>query len=212
LTTMTTTMIVARSKLVAACVSTLALALMMPTGMASHSTPVVLVNCGSYKNATVNGLQWESDMMHEYYSTGGSTGLSQSSNQTVAAGDPNQAVLYSTYRRFEEHMDSPYRYVIHVPSFATYSVDLHFAEMEFTEAEKRIMNIAVQGIVVHANVDVFALAGGAGKPTTLTSIAAVMESKMIVIDFIAVTQSPLAPMLQRQLPKIWRPEVLNLRD
>ena len=78
-------MIVTRSKLVSACVYALALALVMPTGLATHGTHVVLVNCGSYENTTVNGLQWESDEVHEYYTMGGSTGLSQSSSKKVSS-------------------------------------------------------------------------------------------------------------------------------
>lgn len=95
--------------------------LAMLLGSASAETPmrgapVTLVNCGSYENYTdSNSLyEWESDKVHEYYSSSGTLGLSIISPGSVNdfSGTSN-GLLYLTYRTFKRHKDRPYLCTYH---------------------------------------------------------------------------------------------------
>ena len=52
-------------------------------------------------------------------------------------------------------------YRFDVPVDGNYRVDLHFAEIAAQSAGARIFDVAIEGQVVIANLDVFAAAGGA---------------------------------------------------
>ncbi|WP_084645585.1 nucleoside hydrolase-like domain-containing protein [Marinimicrobium agarilyticum] len=103
---------------------------------------VYAVNAGG-ASVTFNGVQYRSDR----HSLGGST----SATSDPIAGAAEDAL-------FQTERYGSYRYRIPVTD-ATYSVDLHFAEIYHSETGARSFNVSVEGAQVLSSVDLFAQVG-----------------------------------------------------
>ncbi len=94
-----------------------------------HGTPVVRINSGGGAVQT-GGQSWVAD---QYY-TGGST-----HSTTNAIGNTTDDVIYQS-ERFGN-----VTYHIPVPQNGSYSVDIHLAEIYWTQVNRRLFNISVEG-------------------------------------------------------------------
>jgi len=72
---------------------------------------------------------------------------------------------------------------------AAYAVRLDFAEIFWKSAAQRSFNIAINGVQVAANFDIFAAAGNANKAVALSYSATASSSGTIVIALTAVTNN-----------------------
>ncbi len=84
---------------------------------------------------------------------------------------------------------------------ASYAIRLHFAEIYFNAAGKRLFNVAINGTPVLKNFDVFVAAGGANKALVESYTASADSTGKIVIDF---TQGSI------DYPKISAIEILSV--
>jgi fibronectin type 3 domain-containing protein len=66
---------------------------------------------------------------------------------------------------------------------ASYAIRLHFAETFWTAAAKRQFNVAINGLSVLSNFDIFASAGGANKALVETFTTTANSSGQVVIAF-----------------------------
>jgi hypothetical protein len=87
-------------------------------------------------------------------------------------------------------------YAIAVPN-ANYQVILHFAELYWTAAAKRIFNVDVEG-TKRNNIDIFVLAGGARIAITMEFAVAVSDG-LLNIAFTRVTDWPKISAIEVQL-------------
>jgi len=71
----------------------------------------------------------------------------------------------------------------------TYTVRLHFAEIFWTAAGKRVFNVTINGTQVLTNFDIFAAAGAANKAVVEQFTATASSSGTITLQFITVTDN-----------------------
>ncbi len=96
---------------------------------------------------------WAAD---EYFS-GGSTASTTSAIDTSKVSNPAPQSVYQT----ERYGSSGFTYTVPgLTAGATYTVNLHFAEIYWTAAGQREFNVSINGQQVLTNFDIFAAAGG----------------------------------------------------
>ncbi len=94
---------------------------------------------------------------------------------TAAVDTTASSVLYQNIRTGNRFV-----YYIPVPN-GRYQVDLSFAEMEFTQASRRVFSVDIEGNVPElVDFDVFSAAGGARKALTRTFINNVGDGNMSI--------------------------------
>jgi hypothetical protein len=71
----------------------------------------------------------------------------------------------------------------------TYTVRLHFAEIFWTAAGKRVFSVTINGTQVLTNFDIFAAAGVANKAVVEQFTATASSSGTITLQFITVTDN-----------------------
>ncbi|MGA8075252.1 MAG: malectin domain-containing carbohydrate-binding protein [Candidatus Acidiferrales bacterium] len=113
----------------------------------------VRINSGGPAYTDSLGQAWVADTSY----TGGSVYTTTSTITNTA--DPT---LYKTSR-----YGSSFKYVITAPA-GSYTVTLKFAELYWTSAGKRVLNVAINGTTVLSNFDIFATAGASLKAVDKT--------------------------------------------
>lgn len=117
-----------------------------------HGTPVVRINSGGPAVQT-GGQSWTADQ----YFTGGST-----YSTTTAISNTTDDVIYQS-ERFGN-----VSYHIPVPQNGLYFVDIHLAEIYWTQVNRRIFNISVEGgQFTRQNLDLFQELGAAYTAMTI---------------------------------------------
>jgi hypothetical protein len=105
------------------------------------------------------------------------------------AGVPDSvpAELYCTDRWFPRGAAETYEIPV-ARQPAAYAVTLHFAETFFTEPDKRVMEVWVEGVRVEDHLDIIAEAGGPNTALQVTK-EVVVEDGVLDVDLIALTQN-----------------------
>lgn len=112
------------------------------------------VNSGGPFTIDPNGVAWSAD-------TGSTVGNVYSTGATIT--NTTTPFLYATERFNTANLVYSY----YLPN-GNYSVKLKFAEIFFTTANQRSMNIRINGTIVQSNFDPFTAAGGANKAIDVT--------------------------------------------
>ena len=109
---------------------------------AGTSFTAIHVNAGGLAFTDANNNQWQADPGRNYFVT----------MANVASNTPN------IYTKAAYAASAGLTYTFAVPN-GTFTVTLHFAEIYETAADRRLMNISINGQSVASNLDVFAQAG-----------------------------------------------------
>lgn len=116
--------------------------------------------------------------------TGGTTVTHANTIDTSGVTNPAPVGVYQTNRY------GNFSYSIPGLSPAdTYTVRLHFAEIFWTAAGKRVFNVTINGTQVLTNFDIFAAAGAANKAVVEQFTATASSSGTITLQFITVTDN-----------------------
>ena len=110
--------------------------------------------------------------------TGGSESSTTAAINTSQVANPAPQAVYQS----ERFGDFTYTIPNLTPG-ATYTVNLHFAEIYWTAAGKRQFNVLINGIQVLTNFDVFAAAGGEDIAIVKSFAATASSSGAITIQF-----------------------------
>jgi glucose/arabinose dehydrogenase len=141
--------------------------------VADSTTPAIRINAGGSNFTDSLGRVWMADTNF----SGGST-----SSTTVAIGGTVEDALYQT-----ERWAGTFSYQIPVTP-NTYEVTLHFAEIYWSAAGKRIFDVSLEGALVLDNFDIFQAAGGQFKAVTRTFPVAVTDGTLS-INFTSVVNN-----------------------
>ncbi|MCA9967831.1 MAG: malectin, partial [Anaerolineales bacterium] len=106
--------------------------------------PGVRINAGGEELVGKDGRLWQSDR----YVSGG-----QTYTGAGVVGNTEDSDLYLS-ERFGE-----FSYAVPVDN-GCYQIELHFAEIYWTEPNKRLFDVVIEGETVLQNYDIFAAAGG----------------------------------------------------
>lgn len=116
--------------------------------------------------------------------TGGTTSASTKTITTTGVTNPAPQAVYQSNRY------GNFSYAIPgLTANASYTVRLHFAEMYWTAAGKRIFNVSLNGSQVLTNFDIFATAGGAAIAVVEQFNATASTTGTISIQFISVVDN-----------------------
>ena len=150
------------------------------TAQAGTTTALVRVNSGGPSYIDSLGNTWSADFG---YNTGK---VSTSSATITGTADPT---LYRT-ERWDEPSGNELLYSFAAPN-GTYQVRLHFAETYSggKGVGLRVFDIDLQAVRTFEDVDIFSLAGGADKATTLQAPVTVTDG-IIRIRFLHQLQNP----------------------
>jgi hypothetical protein len=142
-------------------------------------TSVVRVNSGGNAYTDPSGNAWSADTG---FSSGGGT---YSTAATIA--NTNQRPLYQSERY------GNINYNFNVPN-GTYQVTLKFAEIYFTQAGKRVFNVAINGQTVLSNFDI--LAQTAPNSALDKTFSVNVTNGTISIAFASVVENPKVSAIQ----------------
>jgi hypothetical protein len=131
---------------------------------ASGDVLVYAVNAGNSAAATLNGVVYQPDR----FASGGTTQI-----VSDAISGTSEDTLYQSERY------GSYRYEIPV-SDATYSVQLHFAELYHSAAGARVFNLSVEGQSILSDFDLFNIAGHDGAYDELVENIAVSDGSLTI--------------------------------
>jgi hypothetical protein len=136
-------------------------------------TAVVQINSGG---STVGGFVADRSF------SGGQTYSNANAITTTGVADAAPAAVYQS----ERYGDFTYSMVGLAPSTA-YTVRLHFAEIWFTEANRRVFDVAINGTQVLNDLDIFTTAGGANRALVREFNASSDASGQIRVTYASVT-------------------------
>ena len=143
-------------------------------------TPVYQINSGG-----AQALPYQADA----FFNGGQTGSTSVGIDRTGVTNPAPLPVYQTWREGPKKSGT---FTYTLPSLtpnATYTVRLHFSENEQRRAGVRKFNVAINGVQVLSNFDVFAAAGGEFKAIVRTFNATASASGKVDIAFTAVTSN-----------------------
>jgi hypothetical protein len=147
--------------------------LMPPAAPTLPST--IRVDAGGAAYTDPSGQVWSAD-------NGFDSGSSYRSNNAIAG--TTTPALYQT-----EHWNNRmFQYQTNIPN-GTYTVNLKFAEIYFTQAGQRVFNVSINGQPVLQNFDIVAQAG-AGNKAIDKSFTVTVSAGVIAIQFIPVVENP----------------------
>jgi hypothetical protein len=136
-----------------------------------NGTPVVRINSGGPAVQT-GGQSWVADQ----YFTGGST-----YSTTTAISNTTDDIIYQSERY------GNVTYQIPVPQNGLYSVDIHLAEIYWTQVNRRLFNISVEGgQFTQQNIDLVQELGSAYTATTLRAEPINVTDGFLTITFTIV--------------------------
>lgn len=133
------------------------------------------MNAGGPTHIDPNGVFWNAD-------TGSTVGNVYSSGAPIT--NTSTPYLYQT----ERFNTGPLTYAYLVPS-GTYTVTLKFAEIYFSTAGQRLMNVQINGATVQPNFDPFTAAGAINRAVDLTFSGVTPVNGQIVITLQPVSGS-----------------------
>jgi hypothetical protein len=113
-----------------------------------------------------------------------SGGTARTVTNTISTSGLTNAAPAGVYRR-ERYGNVTYTLPGLVAS-ATYTVRLHFAELFWTAAGRRLFNVAINGTTVLSSFDIFATTGAEFKATLNEFTATATSSGQIVLTFTTV--------------------------
>jgi len=135
----------------------------------SNPAPVLQIDAGGTATGT-----WLADTDY----SGGST------SSTTAAIDTSHVSLPAPVSVYQSERRGSFTYTL--PSLtpgATYTLNLHFAEIYWKAANKRLFDVSINGTAVLSNFDVFTAAGGADIAVVETFTATASSSGTITVKF-----------------------------
>ena len=135
----------------------------------------IRINCGGPNFTDPQGQIWIAD-------TGFSAGTSFSTGAAIS--NTTTPALYQT----EHYNSGTFQYQFSVPN-GSYSVNLKFAEIFFTQSGRRKFNVLLNGQQVLSNFDVFAAAGGINIAVD-RAFPVTVNNGQITIQFVAVVDNP----------------------
>lgn len=135
------------------------------------------INCGGSSYTDPSGIPWQAD---QYFNLGSSYTTGREDIELT-----NKDLLYRVERYGAGNM-----YSIPVTPGVSYDITLHFAEIYFNEAEKRIFHVDFEGTRRISNLDVFAAAGGAFRAIQRTVTGVVAPDGILDISLTSVRQNP----------------------
>ena len=144
-------------------------------------TVIFAVNAGGAAYTAKDGTQYGADA-DQYHTASGQSG---DVNTAVAGTDDD--VLYAT-ERFASTGTAGFEYKIPLVN-DSYSVELHFAEVFFTEAAKRQFDVSIEGQLKINDLDTFVAAGGNLVAHTLTFDDIVVADGELTINFVSVIEN-----------------------
>jgi beta-glucanase (GH16 family) len=152
-----------------------------PGGTSAASAQAVATTSGAAYNEILEinsgGGQAGNFVADEDYS-GGSTSSTTATINTSLAANPAPQAVYQT-ERFGD-----FTYTIpNLTAGASYTVNLHFAEIYWTAAGKREFNVLINGTQVLTNFDIFAATGGENIAIVESFPATASSSGTITIQF-----------------------------
>jgi hypothetical protein len=118
------------------------------------------------------------------YGSGGTTYSVTNTITTTGVTSPAPTAVYQTERYGNTTYTLP-----NLVASSQYIVRLHFAELYWTAAGKRVFNVSINGTAVLSNFDVFSAAGGQYKALVREFTATANASGQIVIVFTNVTDN-----------------------
>ena len=147
---------------------------MLPrTHAASGSgTPVVQINAGG---GAASPFVADTDF------SGGATASTGNTIDTSGVTNPAPQAVYQSNRYGNFSYTVP-----NLTPGASYTVNLHFAEIYWTQAGQRTFNVSINGQAVLSNFDIIAAAGGANKAVVKQLSATADSSGKLAIQFAAV--------------------------
>ncbi len=144
-----------------------------------QSSYVKRVNCGGESYTDVSGHVWEGDQMYSSGSWGYVGGEDYSHEAPISGTEDDE--LYESERYGMEG------YRFDVPN-GNYEVELHFAEIYFHEAGRRLFNVILEDQPVITNLDIFANAGYA--QAYILTFNCMVNDSVLNIDFFATVNFP----------------------
>lgn len=149
-----------------------------PVTSGTTSGVIARINAGG-SAVTTSGVNWGADQ----YAINGNAYRSN-----VGIGGTNDVVLYQSERIAGTEKGS-FSYAIPVPAGGTYTVRLHFAEIYWTSAGKRVFSVNLEGGSVELpNYDIVAEVGP--KNATIKQYAVQVSDGTLNIDFTASVNQP----------------------
>ncbi|MDX2302650.1 MAG: malectin domain-containing carbohydrate-binding protein [Microscillaceae bacterium] len=107
-------------------------------------------------SVTIGGASWESDLA--YRAAGYTFKLNNTTDQSSQIKQTDQDALYRSYTSSNAD-NTAIGYKIALPESASYLVRLHFAENYWTDQNKRVFHILLEGTIVEIALDLMAEAG-----------------------------------------------------
>jgi hypothetical protein len=138
-------------------------------------TPVVQINCGGGAVAP---------FLSDRNFSGGTTHSTGAAITTSGVLNAAPAGVYQS----ERYGNIAYTFSA-LPAGAAYTVRLHFAEIAFTQAGRRVFNVAVNGTQVLTNFDIVAAAGAAYKAHVRDIATNANGSGQIVVQYTSVVDN-----------------------
>jgi hypothetical protein len=120
----------------------------------------------------------------DQYVSGGSQYAVSNAIDVSGVTNAAPAVVYQS----EHYGNSTYTFPSLTAS-ASYTVRLHFAELYWNAAGKRVFNVAINGVNVLTNFDTYATAGTNYKAVVRDFVTAANSSGQIVVNFTTVTDN-----------------------
>lgn len=162
----------------------------------------LLVNVGGPTFTAPDGNVWVADnynytdqngakKLATYYTP--SNAIAQPNTPTtVAIANTDNPQLYRTYRH--NTLDTPLPQRVMTFRFpldnGSYGVKLHFAEINWNAAGKRVFNVSVEGVPILNNFDIFAQAGGKNRALVIPVPNVQVTDKELTIQLKATVDFP----------------------
>ena len=137
------------------------------------------VSCGASAGFTdASGREWQADT---YYTT--ESGIWVGSSNDGAAWSNTTADLFPLYNQNIYNA----RYTLPVPSTGTYELTLFYAEMYWTQADKRVFNVEAQGVLAVSALDLIAVTGHRYSAyTTVNTVSVTAAGLNVSLVFMAI--------------------------
>ena len=156
---------------------------LLAAALAAANAQTVNLNCGGAPLTTSDGTQWSAD---NYFSGGD---LLYSGN-SIAGTNPQD---YYLYRSGRAGLYGDFSYSIPLPN-GSYTVNLIFAEIQYTGKGERVFNVAINGSTVLSNFDI--LAHVAALTPFQQQFTTNVTNGIVKIDFTGLTRRALVNAIQ----------------
>lgn len=142
-----------------------------------QTEPIVMINVGGRAYTDSRGNHWQADGYNAYFEASKHEyGVTLRTDHSI--DHTNDAPLYQSARAFRRSRPGPFLYEIPVPRPGDYLVTLHFCELEQDISSRRVLNVWLEGILVHSSLDIVQEAGGIYTAWNATSHIYVSDSAL----------------------------------